>query len=144
MTLAQAMPAPIKWGVGTGQSLHFCRIGLDIWSEFCEYVLDRRTDRINALPFGDDAKASLYKELVGKGFDMEEMLGEAATTEGMRWLVCRCSIDNVTDTEISTLVKLRDMPVKFSKLADIEPPTKEEEVEIVAAGNELEAKEIGA
>ena len=132
-SLAKALPAAVKFPIGKGQHLTFCRIGLDIWSEFCEVILQRRTSRISNLSLGDVAKAGLYKDLVGKGVDMEDMLEEAATTEGMRWMLCRCCTSNVPDDEVGMLVRLRDMPLLFGQLADMEQATEEEELEV---GNE--------
>tara|TARA_R110002051_G_scaffold292121_1_gene356764 strand:- start:831 stop:1262 length:432 start_codon:yes stop_codon:yes gene_type:complete len=132
-SLAKALPTPVKFPIGKGQHLTFCRIGLDIWSEFCEMILQRRTGRISDLSLGDTAKAGLYKDLVGKGVDMEDMLEEASTTEGMRWMLCRCCTSNVPDDELGTLIRLRDMPLLFGQLADMEQATEDEALE---AGNE--------
>jgi hypothetical protein len=128
-TLAKALPSPVRFDVGKGQSLSFCRIGLNIWSEFCDYILDRRTKRVNDLTLNDEAKAGLYKTLVGNGLGMEDMLTEAATTDGMRWIICRCSISDATDDDLAALIPLGKVPVLFQKLADMEPALEEEEAQ---------------
>lgn len=128
-SLHKAIPSPVRVEVGKGQTLIFNRIGLDIWSEFCEYVLDRRTHRVSNLSLNDDAKAGLYKDLVGNGISMEEMLEEASTTDGMRWIICRCCESDVSNEELAQLISLSRIPALFQKLADMESKASEGENE---------------
>ena len=128
-SLHKAIPSPVRVEVGKGQTLIFNRIGLDIWSEFCEYVLDRRTHRVSNLSLNDDAKAGLYKDLVGNGISMEEMLEEASTTAGMRWIICRCCESDVSNEELAQLISLSRIPALFQKLADMESKASEGENE---------------
>mgnify|MGYP003135297686 CR=1 FL=1 len=128
-SLHKAIPSPVRVEVGKGQTLIFNRIGLDIWSEFCEYVLDRRTHRVSNLSLNDAAKAGLYKDLVGNGIGMEEMLEEASTTDGMRWIICRCCESDITDEELGQMIPLSQIPAVFQKLADMESRTADEDQE---------------
>jgi hypothetical protein len=128
-SLHKAIPSPVRVEVGKGQTLTFNRIGLDIWSEFCEYVLDRRTHRVSNLSLNDDAKAGLYKDLVGNGISMEEMLEEASTTDGMRWIICRCCESDVSNEELAQLISLSRIPALFQKLADMESKAADEDQE---------------
>ena len=120
MSINKAIASPIEIKVGKGQRLRFRRIGLDVWSEFCEHVSHRRSKSVQALSIADKEKANLYRDLVGKGIDMDDMLSEASTMDGMTWILCRCCLDKeVDDSVLMQVIPFGEIASLFHRLADL-------------------------
>jgi len=120
MSLALSLPAPVHYRVDETNSVKFRRIGLDLWSSFCEHIKDHRVSAIHSLELGDSAKRDLYKDLVGKGIDMDTMLTEASTMPGMCWIIARCCLDDVKESDLMRVIPLTDIPSLFKSLSDVE------------------------
>ena len=137
MSLHKAIAPPIEVKIGNETRLRFRRIGLDVWAEFCDHVVTRRTASIHNLSVGDREKATLYQQLVGKGVDMDDMLTEASTMDGMTWLLCRCCIDkDMDDATLMQVIPLRDIAGIFGQIADMSESDVEGAGEGDGAGNQ--------
>ena len=145
MSITNAIPAPITINMPNGSQLTFRKIGLDIWAEFCEWVVGEPTTKIMKLDLADSAKASLYKDLVKNGLDMEDMLREASTMGGMSWMISRCcTSDGVDKGSLLRVLPFEKVTSLFERLADVE----QEDPETSAAlqelgGNALPEKQTG-
>jgi hypothetical protein len=133
MSLAQSIPAPVSYRVDDSTSIRFRRIGLDLWSQFCEHIKENRVAEIESLSLNDSAKGDLFKGLIGTGIDMDAMLNEAATMAGMCWIIARCCLDDVKESELMRVIPLVEVPVLFKRLADVEQ--QDEEAEGESGGN---------
>ena len=125
-SLTRAIPEPVKHKFSDGTVLTFRRIGNDMWSAFCEHLINKRTDQIEKMKLNDQAKSQLIKELVGTSIDMDEMLSQASTIEGMSWLLYSCCKDDVTEAELMEAMPLGKVPELFKRIADLEAATPEE------------------
>jgi len=139
-TISQAIPKPLQHKLPGGTSLNFRRIGLDVWSEFCTHIMEKRTAQIHDMKLGDEAKTSLIKDLVGTSIGMDDMLEQASTIDGMSWIVARCCLDKVEDSELLQVIPLAEVPDLFGKLADLENLTDDEEIEGAESGNSTVAE----
>jgi len=135
-SLSRAVGSPVKFKGGSGREYTFRRIGLDTWSEFCDWISEERRRDIGRLVIDDSAKASLFKDLVYSGVGTDDMLGHAATMKGMVWLVCRCCSDDVTSDELSTDLSMSKVAGLFRKLADM-PENDDSEGNVEAVGDRL-------
>tara|TARA_R110000824_G_scaffold89623_10_gene219586 strand:+ start:1326 stop:1754 length:429 start_codon:yes stop_codon:yes gene_type:complete len=118
-SLSKAVGSPVKFKGQSGREYKFRRIGLDTWSEFCDWISEERRRDIGSLVIDDTAKASLFKDLVYSGVDTDDMLSHASTMKGMVWLVCRCCSDDVTSDELSIDLSMSKVAGLFRKLADM-------------------------
>ena len=141
-TISQAIPKPLQHKLPGGVSLKFRRIGLDIWSEFCGYIMEKRTTQIDGMKLGDESKTSLIKDLVGTSIGMDDMLEQASTIDGMSWIVARCCLDNIDSNDLMQAIPLTDVPDLFQKLADLENLSDEEAPE--SGNSKVTESKIGA
>ena len=118
-SLTSAIPSPVKFKGRSGHEYQFRRIGLDIWSAFCDWISEERRRDIARLGIDDAAKATLFKDLVYSGVDTDDMLNHAATMKGMVWLVCRCCSDDVTSDALSVDLDMSKVAGLFRQLADM-------------------------
>ena len=118
-SLEYAIPTPIRFVGQSGKEHAFSRIGLRVWSEFCEWIKSERRRDIQGLMIDDSAKASLYKEMIYEGVDTDDMLTTASTMRGMVWLVGRCCEDNVGGEELLDDIGMSSIAELFRSLADL-------------------------
>ena len=133
-TLQQALPQPIRFTGTSGKEFTFRCIGLDIWSEFCEWISSERKKEIQRLVIDDGSKASLFKDLVYSGVDTDDMLSQASTMRGMVWLVCRCCEDSISSEDLSRELKMISIGNLFRQIADM--PKDDESGNVEAVGDE--------
>ena len=131
MSLAKAMPVNIKMDVA-GNELEFRTIGLDVWSGFSDYVIEKRAARIRSMPLDDAEKLLMLKELAKDGVDMLSLLTEAQTVEGMTEIVSRCCVTKGTKkNDLVRMIPVSGIASLFARLSDIEQ------------GDESAADEVG-
>ena len=135
MALTDALPQPIRYTGGSGTEYTFRRIGLDVWSEFCDWIASDRKLEIQRLVIDDTAKASLYKDLIYSGIDTDDMLTQAATMKGMVWLVRRCCENQTSEGELSRELTMPDIASLFRSIADMPSESDSGNPEAVGAGS---------
>ncbi len=118
-SLDAAIGSSIRFEGQSGREYAFSRIGLRVWSEFCEWIKDERRREIQGLLLDDSAKATLYKEMVYEGVDTDDMLTIASTMRGMVWLVHRCCGDDVSREALSDDISMADIGSLFRRLAHL-------------------------
>lgn len=118
-SITSAIAVPVVFKGKSGREYSFSRIGLRIWSEFCEWIKQERRKDIQSLLLDDSAKASLYKEMIYEGVDTDDMLTIASTMRGMVWLVARCCSDTVSSEELTDDINMSEVAGLFRQLADL-------------------------